>query len=204
MTDLNVPAAIPRERIAPVPIEQEAEWAPKAGPDVFEKRNITCLCRQYTTTTTTTTLAPSEYTNRHNKVAVHIHWPTCKHMRLQVLDKYYHRIPERVINVNGTTFMWDVLGITDRTVLANRPDTVLHDRKEKNCLLIDIATPDDSNVNTKETEQLNKCKDLENEASRMWKVRTKIVPVTVGALGTSKGLDQNLSRHQLSRRPQSY
>jgi hypothetical protein len=72
-------------------------------------------------------------------------------MRLQVADKYYQHIPERVINVIGTTFMWDVPGITDRTVLANRPDTVLHDRKEKTRLLIDIATPDDSNVNTKET-----------------------------------------------------
>ena len=82
--------------------------------------------------------------------------------------------------------MWDVLSIRARTVVTNRLDTVLHDRKENTCLLIDIATPDDSNVNTKETEQLNKCKDLENEASRMWKVRTKIVPVTVGALGTCK------------------
>jgi len=37
------------------------------------------------------------------------------------------------------------------------------------------------------------CKDLEIEFSRMWKVRTKIVPVITGALGTIKnGLDQNL------------
>ena len=36
-------------------------------------------------------------------------------------------------------------------------------------------------------------KDLENKVSRMWKVRTKIVPVIIGALGTiKKGLDQNL------------
>ena len=122
-----------------------------------------------------------------NKVAVYIPWPICKHMRLRVPDKYCQHIPERVIHVNGTTFMWDVPAITDRTVLANRSD-----RKEKTRLLIDITTPDESNVNTKETEQLNKCKDLEIEASRMWKVRTKIVPVTNGALGTmNKGLDQN-------------
>jgi hypothetical protein len=83
--------------------------------------------------------------------------------------------------------MWDVPVIADRTVPANRPD-----RKEKTRLLIDITTADESNVNTKETERLNKCKDLEIEANRMWKVRTKIVPVTNGALGTmNKGLDQN-------------
>jgi len=41
-----------------------------------------------------TTLAPSEYTNTHNNVAGYI----C--MGLQVTDKYYEHIPERVINVN--------------------------------------------------------------------------------------------------------
>jgi hypothetical protein len=48
--------------------------------------------------------------------------------------------------------------------------------------------PDDSNVNTKETEKLSKYK--ETKVSRMWKVRTKIVPVITGALGIfKKGLD---------------
>jgi hypothetical protein len=46
-------------------------------------------------------------------------------------------------------------------------------------------------VNTKETEKRSKCKGLETEVNRMWKVRTKIVPVVIGALGTIKGLDQN-------------
>jgi hypothetical protein len=47
---------------------------------------------------------------------------------------------------------------------------------------IDIAVPDDTNVNTKETEILSKYKDLEIEVSRMWKVRTKTVPVIIGVL----------------------
>jgi len=33
-----------------------------------------------------TTFGPSEYTNRHNKVASYIHW-ICKHMGLQVTDQ---------------------------------------------------------------------------------------------------------------------
>ena len=39
--------------------------------------------------------------------------------------------------------------------------------KEKTHLLIDIAIPDDLNVNIKETEKLSKYKDLENKVSRM-------------------------------------
>jgi len=40
-----------------------------------------------------TKLAPSEYTNRHNRVAGYIHWMICKHMGLQVTDRYYEHIP---------------------------------------------------------------------------------------------------------------
>jgi hypothetical protein len=50
-----------------------------------------------------TTLALSEYTNRHNKVAGYIHWTICKYTGLQITDKYLENIPYRVINVNSTT-----------------------------------------------------------------------------------------------------
>ena len=79
------------------------------------------------------------------------------------------------------------------TLPGPRPDRVLHDKKEKTCLLIGIAITNDSNFNTRETEKLSKCKDLEIEVSRMWKVRTKIVPVVIVGSGTIKrGFDQNL------------
>jgi len=40
-------------------------------------------------------------------------------------------------------------------------------KEEKTCLLIDIAIPDDSHFNTRETEKLSKYKDLEIAVSRM-------------------------------------
>jgi hypothetical protein len=69
----------------------------------------------------------------------------------------------------------------------------VHGKKVKTCLPIKIVIPDDSNVNTKETEKLSKYKGLETEANRLWKVRTKTVPFIIGALETiTKGLAQNL------------
>jgi hypothetical protein len=59
--------------------------------------------------------------------------------RVRVNDKYHERIPERVKNVNGTTIMWDVLVTTDQTILANGPDIVLHDKRQRTCLLINTA-----------------------------------------------------------------
>jgi hypothetical protein len=42
-----------------------------------------------------TTLAPSKYTNRHNRLAGYIHWTICKHMGSRVTDRYYEHIPEK-------------------------------------------------------------------------------------------------------------
>jgi hypothetical protein len=52
-----------------------------------------------------TTLAPSEYTDRHNKAAGYIHWAICRRMGLQVTEKYYEKVPEKVINVKGPTII---------------------------------------------------------------------------------------------------
>jgi hypothetical protein len=118
-------------------------------------------------------------------VAGYIHWTIC----YGVTGKYYEQIPERVINVNGTTIMWDVPVITDRTMLANQPDIVLHDKKEKTCLLINTAIPDDSSINKKETEvQRPGVRNQQDVGSE-----DKIVQVIDGALGTiKKGSDRNL------------
>jgi hypothetical protein len=64
----------------------------------------------------------------------------------------------------------------------NTSKPALYNTIKKTCLLIDLVTQDDSNVNTKEAEKLNKCKNLEFEASRMWKLRGKNFPVLIRTL----------------------
>lgn len=140
-----------------------------------------------------TMLASSEYTHRHNKVGSYIHWTMCRHLGAPVSAKYYEHQPDRVVNIEDVSIMWDVPIITDRTILANRPDIVLHNKKDRTCLLIDIAVPEDSNIMVKEAEKLSKYKDLEIEISRMWNCRARTVPIVIGALGTvKKAFDQNL------------
>jgi hypothetical protein len=146
-----------------------------------------------------TKLASSEYNIGHNNVAGYIHWKACKRMGLQVTDRYCEHIQDRVINVNGTTGVWDLPVIPDRTVPANRLNAVLHDETEKTCLLIDIAIPDDSNFNTKGTEEQSKYKDQEIEVSRTWKVRTNTAPVIIGTLGTITKI-RTFSCSQVTRR----
>jgi hypothetical protein len=49
---------------------------------------------------------------------------------------------------------------TDREVVANRPDIVVKNKKEKTCMLIDVAIPADRNVTQKEAEKKGKSKCL--------------------------------------------
>ena len=61
----------------------------------------------------------------------------------KVTDKCYEHTQECVTTLNGATIMRAVSVSTDRTILANRPDILVHDKKEKTCLITDKAIPDD-------------------------------------------------------------
>jgi len=52
------------------------------------------------------------------------------------------------------------------------------------CMLIDVAIVGDRNVIKKEAEKILKYKDLTIETQRMWNVKTKVIPVIIGATGT--------------------
>ena len=51
------------------------------------------------------------------------------------------------------------------------------------CMLIDVAISGDRNVIKKEAEKILKYKDLTTEIQRMWNVKTKVIPVIIGATG---------------------
>jgi len=50
--------------------------------------------------------------------------------------------------------------------------------------LINVAISGDRNVIKKEAEKILKCEDLTIEIQRMWNVKTKVIPVKIGATGT--------------------
>ena len=84
-----------------------------------------------------------------------------------------------------------------RELSAKKTDIVIKDHANRCacCKLIDVSVPSDRNTSTKVIEKLSKYKDLDIESTRMWGMRTEIVPVIVGALGLIReGMDQNLGK----------
>jgi hypothetical protein len=51
-------------------------------------------------------------------------------------------------------------------------------------MLLDVAISGDRNVIQKEAEKVLKYKDLTIEIQRMWSVKTRVIPVIIGATGT--------------------
>jgi len=84
----------------------------------------------------------------------------------------------------NVTILWNQQVQTDRTIPNNKPDIIIRDNEKETCMLIDVAIPGDRNVIKKETGKILKYKDLTIEIQRMWNVKTKVIPVIIGASGT--------------------
>jgi hypothetical protein len=82
------------------------------------------------------------------------------------------------------TILWNQKVQTDRTIHSNKPGIIISDNEKGTCMFIDIAISGDRNVIKKEAEKILKCKDLTIEIQRMWNVKTKVIPVIIGATGT--------------------
>ena len=82
------------------------------------------------------------------------------------------------------TILWNQQVQTDRTVHTAKLDDIVPDNEEGTCVLVDVAISGDRNVIKKEAGKFLKCKDLAIGKQRMWYVKTKVVPVILGATET--------------------
>ena len=97
-----------------------------------------------------------------------------------IINNHWHY---KYFSISINKILWDFTINTDKSVKANRPDIIVIEKNTKECLLIDVAVPADANVTIKEFDKKFKYKDLEIEIQRIWKKRTKVIPVAIGALG---------------------
>jgi hypothetical protein len=124
---------------------------------------------------------------------VHLHYSICKKLGIETAENWYSHIPKPVTEHEDVTVLWNQGRQTDREVLANRPDIIIKNKKDKTCLLIDVAIPVDKNVIQKEAEKKLKYRNLSIEIQRMWNMKCFVIPVIIGATGIlSKSLQKYL------------
>jgi hypothetical protein len=129
-------------------------------------------------------LAQGEYKARHDKVASVVHWRLCKKYGIEVHKDWYKHEIQPVLETDKVKILWDMCIQTDIVIQARRPDIVVVDKTKKEILIIDIAVPADANVGVKEQEKITKYLDLKMELKRLWRMKARVIPVVVGALGS--------------------
>lgn len=141
-------------------------------------------------------LAKHEYIQRHDKLCTYLHWKICDQLNIPTEEtQWYKHKPESVVRNDRYTVLYNEQVHTDRMISANKPDIIIKDKQNKQCQLIDVAIPADHNLIQKEAEKMLKYRDLSIEISRMWDMRTEIVPIIIGALGAiPKTLNKNISK----------
>jgi hypothetical protein len=108
-------------------------------------------------------LAKNEYVIRHDKVCTHLHHSIFNTLGIKTTEDWYSHIPKSACQREDTTVLWNQGVETDREVLANRPDIIIKNKKDKICLLIDAAIPSDRNAIQKESEKKLKYENLRIE-----------------------------------------
>ena len=68
-------------------------------------------------------------------------------------------------------------------MLVRKPDLVVVDKERRTFKIIDFVVPEDSRIEKKEREKIEKYQDLRKELQKIWNVRVKIIPLVVGSLG---------------------
>ncbi|KAA5654928.1 hypothetical protein F3G58_31985 [Pseudomonas aeruginosa] len=148
-------------------------------------------------------LANTEYLHRHNQAARILHQELAlKYGLIEQRLPYYKYQPDAVLENDRAKLYWDRPIITDRTILANKPDIVLMDRTESRVFLVDITIPYDENLVRAEADKKTKYLDLAHEVTDMWRVvSTEIIPVVVSVNGlVPKSLSKHLERLGLNKK----
>ena len=124
-----------------------------------------------------------------------MHWKILYHYNINTTTKWYEHQRETVTENENATILWDMQLHTDRTISTNKPDLIIKDKQEKTCTLIEMAVPSDRNTSIKVAEKLSKYKELEIEITKMWGMKTQIVPVVIRALGVvQKGIEKQIDK----------
>ena len=145
-------------------------------------------------------LANGEYLHRHNQVARIIHQQLAlKYKLVESEVPYYKYVPDPVLENDHVKLYWDRSIITDRTIVANKPDIVMMDRSARRVMIIDVTIPHDENLVKAEKEKQIKYLDLAHEVRGMWNMNSVIiVPIVVSANGLiAKSFDDHLSKLSL-------
>ena len=101
------------------------------------------------------------------------------HNFLSVTRPEDHNVGQGILSINLKNLLIDCMYNNNNNNNNNNKGN-----EKGTCMLIDVAISGDRNVIKKEAEKILKYKDLTIEIQRMWIVKTRVIPVVIGATGS--------------------
>ena len=105
-------------------------------------------------------LAQKEYKRRHDNLSRITQWNTCGKYKLKRAEKWYKHQPQGVIESEEVKLLWDFNIQCDKVIEGRRPNIVIAEKRERTCKIIGVAVLNDSWVNAKEQEKIEKYEEL--------------------------------------------
>ncbi|KAI4290998.1 hypothetical protein PAPHI01_0272 [Pancytospora philotis] len=116
-----------------------------------------------------------DYMRRHNEVVRCIHLCLCRKYGLKALPRMRtHAVQEVVANEN-VEIRVDMRINTGIKIQANRPDILVHDKKRKEIILIEVGITGQDRLHTVETEKARKYDVLANKLKQEMQCKTKTI-----------------------------
>ncbi|XP_072153703.1 uncharacterized protein [Bemisia tabaci] len=143
-------------------------------------------------------MAQSDYLQRHNQVCNILHQNLA--MKYELINKqtpYYKYTPEVVLENDKCKLYYDRTVITDKTAPHNIfwPDIILVNKSQRTAYLMDIAIPNNHNLQKTQQEKIERYVELGNEIKAMWKLQeVRIVPIVISNTGVPTKLSVALVR----------
>ena len=117
-----------------------------------------------------------DYTARHNEVLRCIHMALCNKYGIRRVRKLRSHSVQETVSGLEATITTDTRIKTDVKIQHNRPDIVVHDKKRREILLIEVGITSQDRLQTVETEKQHKYDMLAKEMGMMYKCSTRIIP----------------------------
>ncbi|XP_019857837.1 PREDICTED: uncharacterized protein LOC109586107 [Amphimedon queenslandica] len=95
---------------------------------------------------------------------------------------WYSHKPEGITETVEVKIL-DIMIQCDRMVEHCKPDIVVVMKREKRCMIVDVAVPGNTRVEGKEDEKVEKYQELRQEIVKLWGMKkVEVIAIVVGVL----------------------
>lgn len=121
-------------------------------------------------------LLQSSYKTRHDNVGKILYIELLKKYEFNMNpDPYYKLKPQGVLDNHEVSLYWDRTLITDITVTHNRPDILIHNKRDKTVTAIDIAIVNNNNISSTISTKISKYQNLMYQLKMQWNLSSTYV-----------------------------